>query len=183
MLGLHCLVVVASLTPTWARLCAGPQFGANISLVAGDSVELDCSLPSCPPPSRITWLRSDSPEEESPRFPLVSSHPVIFTLDNAGPEETGWYICETDYYQSYVFVNIVTNINTNTNTPPPPPPPRPSLLRNIVSSRSPATSSPAPVVRNVEYKVQTSPPSSQFKGEDCLSLALSPSTRPRSTNL
>ena len=166
MISLHYLLVLVSLSPSWARLCTGPQFRANLSLVPGDSVELDCSLPSCPPPSRITWLRSDSTEEV--RYPLVSNHPVIFTLDNAMPEETGWYICETDYYQSYVYVHIA--INT--------PQPQPSVLRKIVaSSTAPPPPPPAPVVApvavvapSVEYKVQTSPPSSQFKGEDCLSL-------------
>ena len=166
MISPNYLLILVSLSPSWARLCTGPQFRANISLVPGDTVELDCSLPSCPPPSRITWLRSDSPEDV--RYPLVSNHPVIFTLDNAMPEETGWYICETDYYQSYVYVHIA--INT--------PQPQPSLLRKIVaSSTTPPTSPPAPpvvapvVAPNVEYKVQTSPPSSQFKGEDCLSLS------------
>ena len=51
MISLNYLLILVSLTPSSARLCTGPQFRANISLVPGDSVELDCSLPSCPPPS------------------------------------------------------------------------------------------------------------------------------------
>ena len=155
-------VLLLSLSTTSARLCTGPQFRPNMSLLAGESVELDCHLPDCPPPSRITWLRSDSPEEV--RFPLVSDQPGIFTLHNAMPEESGWYICETDFYQSFVYLNILISTHP---APPPPPPPQPPVLRNFVTTRTPPTPAPVvvPVVSNVEYKVQTSPPSSQFKGK------------------
>ena len=116
--------------------CQGDQFRRNISAVPGDSVFLDCSLSHCPPPARITWLRSDSPEEV--RYPLVSNHPVTFTLENAMPEESGWYICETDLYVSFVYINI--------SLPPPPPSPG---ARSIVSLMRPApperkTETPAP---------------------------------------
>ena len=179
MISVTWLVLLLGLSTSSARQCTGPQFRPNMSLVPGDSVELDCHLPACPPPSRITWLRSDSPEDV--RYPLVSDIPGIFTLVNAMPEETGWYICETDLYQSFVYLNIVFNTHPPPPPPPPPPPhppppaPQPPLLRKIVTTRSPPTATPEviPVVnRNVEYKVQTSPPSVQFKGEDCLCLLL-----------
>merc|ERR1711953_1487949 len=158
MISVTCLVLLLGLSTSSARQCTGPQFRPNMSLVPGDSVELDCHLPACPPPSRITWLRSDSPEDV--RYPLVSTHPVIFTLHNAMPEETGWYICETDYYQSYVYVNIV--INTPPHPPFPTPPPTPKF-RKMVSSTTPARPTPVPEVgRNVQFKVQTPPLSSQF---------------------
>ena len=46
------------LTVSSETVCLGDQFRRNVSVVAGDSVSLDCSLSHCPPPTRITWLRS-----------------------------------------------------------------------------------------------------------------------------
>ena len=106
MISVTWLVLLLCLTTSSARQCTGPQFRPNMSLVPGDSVELDCHLPACPPPSRITWLWSDSPEDV--RYPLVYDLPGIFTLVNAMPAAP-------------VVIPVVN--------------------------------------RNVEYKVQTSPPS------------------------
>ena len=112
MISVTWLVLLLGLTTSSARQCTGPQFRPNMSLVPGDSVERDCHLPACPPPSRITY-------PEDVRYPLVSDLPGIFTLVNAMPA-------------AQVVIPVVN--------------------------------------RNVEYKVQTSPPSGQFKGEDCLCL-------------
>ena len=75
------------------------------------------------------------------RYPLVSHHPVTFRLENAMPEESGWYICETDLYQSYVYLNISVS--------QPPPPPSPPF---------PPSPKPPPPVKNVFELITTAPP-------------------------
>ena len=58
------------------------------------------------------------------------------------PEESGWYICETDLYQSFVYLNI--------SVAQPPSPPSP------ISPISPTP--PPPPVKNVFKLITTAPP-------------------------
>ena len=80
-------------------------------------------------------FRSDSPADV--RYPLVSSHPTSFTLENAMPEESGWYICETDLYMSFVYINITIPL-------PPPIPQRPRNIVNLITPPERKTDTPAP---------------------------------------
>ena len=72
------------------------------------------------------------------------------------PEESGWYICETDLYQSYVYLNISVSQPPSPPSPispTPPPPPVKNVFKLITT---------APPVRQT---VKETPVSHNLRGE------------------
>merc|ERR1712106_1289068 len=84
--------------------CSGTNYQANITLDVGSDLSLSCPVAACPIHS-ITWLRSDT--LQAGRYPLVSSHPMQFGIKSLMPEDSGWYWCVADGYQSGLFVEVI----------------------------------------------------------------------------
>ena len=75
------------------------------------------------------------------------------------PEESGWYICETDLYQSYVYLNISVSHPPSPPSPPSPisPTPPPPPVKNVFK-----LTTTAPPVRQT---VKETPVSHNLRGE------------------
>ena len=72
------------------------------------------------------------------------------------PEESGWYICETDLYLSFVYLNISVSQPPSPPSPisPPPPPPPVKNVFELITT--------APPVRQT---VKETPVSHNLRGE------------------
>merc|ERR1711915_843613 len=88
------------------ELCSGTHFGLNVTQEVGSHLSLVCPLVKCPAQS-ITWYRSDT--VEGGRYPLVSNHPIEFNIRNLMPEDSGWYWCTSEGFQSGVYLQVLRN--------------------------------------------------------------------------
>merc|ERR1711892_1282596 len=84
--------------------CSGTNYQANITTDVGSDLSLSCPVAACPIHS-ITWLRADT--LQAGRYPLVSNHPMQFGIKSLMPEDSGWYWCVSDGYQSGLFVDVI----------------------------------------------------------------------------